>query len=168
NMTSLPATPDTSGTTTVDSTATSTVTLSHPGACTGSTPFPTTIVTATTSAANTFATGNSISIAGNPVGANESRYVGTYTITRLNTTQFTYPITVRPSICTVSTAGVTAATTTGGADKNSLINWVRGQDNVGDEQSPGNGISIRPSVHGDVLHSRPTVINYGTGTGVVV
>jgi type IV pilus assembly protein PilY1 len=51
---------------------------------------------------------------------------------------------------------------------NSLIIWGRGDDNVGDEQSPGNGITVRPSVHGDVVHSRPTVVNYGTGTGAVV
>jgi len=29
-------------------------------------------------------------------------------------------------------------------------------------------VNVRPSVHGDVLHSRPAVVNYGSGTGVVV
>jgi len=60
-----------------------------------------------------------------------------------------------------------------------LINWVRGDDNVGDESSlcppnssgvnstagsgncPNPAVTVRPSLHGDVLHSRPTVINYG-------
>jgi type IV pilus assembly protein PilY1 len=169
SMTTLPVSPETTSGMTADVTATSTVTLTHPVTCTGATPSATTTVTATTSAAHSFAVGNSISIAGNPVGANESGYVGTFTVASVpSSTTFTYPITVSPSLCTFSTAGVTAATTTGGADKNSLINWVRGEDNVGDEQSPGNGINIRPSVHGDVLHSRPTVINYGTSTGVVV
>lgn len=61
-------------------------------------------------------------------------------------------------------------------DTSALINWVRGTDNARDEAGPGtvteNGVSrtytIRPSVHGDVLHSQPAVINYGGTTGVVV
>ena len=44
-----------------------------------------------------------------------------------------------------------------------LINWVRGEDNlIGDEASPGSGYNVRPSIHGDVLHSRPVAINFGT------
>ena len=51
----------------------------------------------------------------------------------------------------------------------SLINWIRGDDLLGDEPSPDPGvITIRPSVHGDTLHSRPTVVNYGGSDGVVV
>lgn len=56
-------------------------------------------------------------------------------------------------------------------DRTNLIQWVRGYDNKGDELSPDTTyttINIRPSIHGDVLHSRPTVINYGGTTGVVV
>lgn len=51
-----------------------------------------------------------------------------------------------------------------------LINWVRGYDNAGNETEPGPGspVTIRSSVHGDVLHSRPAVVNYGGTTGVVV
>ena len=45
---------------------------------------------------------------------------------------------------------------------------MRGEDNFQDEPSPGGTINIRPSIHGDVLHSRPTVINYGGTKGVVV
>ena len=54
------------------------------------------------------------------------------------------------------------------ADRDNLINWVRGNDNAGDEQGPGAPTTVRPSVHGDVLHSRPAVVNYGGSTGVVV
>ncbi len=58
-----------------------------------------------------------------------------------------------------------------------LVQWVRGQ-NVGDGP-PDSGIppayqtynkpttatgGLRPTVHGDVVHSRPLVINYGNGT----
>ncbi len=57
-----------------------------------------------------------------------------------------------------------------------LIRWVRGHDyknaelvnNQDQELGPGSPINIRPSVHGDVLHSRPVVLNYGGTTGVVV
>jgi len=51
-----------------------------------------------------------------------------------------------------------------------LINWVRGWDVAGNEDmaGPGSPVTVRPSLHGDVLHSRPAVINYGGDTGVVV
>lgn len=53
-------------------------------------------------------------------------------------------------------------------DKNTVIRWVRGEDNRGDEKGPGVPITVRPSIHGDVLHSRPLVINYGDSRGIVV
>lgn len=71
--------------------------------------------------------------------------------------------------------------TASGTATNTLINWMRGEDNQGDEYSlcppgaaagtgncPTPKVTIRPSVHGDVVHSRPTVVNYGGSTGVVV
>jgi Tfp pilus tip-associated adhesin PilY1 len=42
----------------------------------------------------------------------------------------------------------------------SIINWVRGQDNKEDENINSSSTDIRASVHGDVLHSRPAVVNY--------
>lgn len=54
------------------------------------------------------------------------------------------------------------------AERSAIINWVRGTDNNGDELGPGGATTIRPSVHGDVLHSRPAVVDYGGTTGVVV
>jgi type IV pilus assembly protein PilY1 len=67
-------------------------------------------------------------------------------------------------------AGITAAMLgmSTPADRGKLIEWVRGTDNAGDELGPGGTTTVRPSVHGDVLHSRPAVINYGGTTGVVV
>ena len=47
-------------------------------------------------------------------------------------------------------------------ERDLIIGWVRGTDNAGDEKGPGAPTTIRPSVHGDVLHSRPAVVNYGT------
>jgi type IV pilus assembly protein PilY1 len=59
-----------------------------------------------------------------------------------------------------------------------LIAWVRGQDvkaadassRAGSEAEPGPGspVTVRGSIHADVLHSRPAVVNYGGSTGVVV
>jgi len=54
------------------------------------------------------------------------------------------------------------------AARTALINWVRGEDNQGGELGPGSPVNIRPSLHGDVLHSRPAVINYGDSRGLVV
>ena len=61
------------------------------------------------------------------------------------------------------------------ADRDILVPWVRGEDNKGDERldssgnplknpdgSPLTSASMRPSVHGDVVHSRPVAINYGS------
>ena len=64
----------------------------------------------------------------------------------------------------------TGATST---DASNLINWVRGTDNntgTGAEtpQGPGAPVTVRPSIHGDVLHSRPAVVNYGGSIGIVV
>jgi type IV pilus assembly protein PilY1 len=61
------------------------------------------------------------------------------------------------------------------ADTPTLINWIRGTDNntgAGSETPKGPGglglTPVRPSIHGDVLHSRPAVVNYGGTTGIVV
>ncbi|MDP2092342.1 MAG: PilC/PilY family type IV pilus protein [Hydrogenophaga sp.] len=48
-----------------------------------------------------------------------------------------------------------------------LNKWVRGQD-VKDENGNSNTTEMRPSVHGDVVHSRPVAVDYGGTTGVVV
>ena len=64
----------------------------------------------------------------------------------------------------------TALGVSGAAARSTLIDWVRGTDNAGDERGPTTtpATTIRPSIHGDVLHSRPAVVNYGGTTGVVV
>lgn len=54
-------------------------------------------------------------------------------------------------------------------DRAALIDWVRGEDNT----SPAERTSekARPSFHGDVVHSRPTVVNYnraGDDSDIVV
>ena len=71
---------------------------------------------------------------------------------------------------TITQAKLGAASTT---EKNTLINWQHGLDT---EDENHNGVTdatspaeTRPSVHGDVLHSRPIALNFGTaGTPSVV
>jgi type IV pilus assembly protein PilY1 len=53
-------------------------------------------------------------------------------------------------------------------ERSALIAWIRGLDNEGDERGPGGAVTVRPSVHGDVLHSRPAVVDYGGSVGTVV
>ncbi len=116
-------------------------------------------------------TGVDISASGT-LYTDEAAYTGTWTITSggISATSFTFgPVTLSPA--SPATGNIGAYSGTVPPDKTSVVNWVRGQDNNLDEPSPDptyTTINVRPSLHGDVLHSRPTVINYGTGTGVVV
>jgi len=60
-----------------------------------------------------------------------------------------------------SNTAITQATTstTAATDPAALIQWVRGQD-LFDENVNSSTTDIRASIHGDVLHSRPAVVNY--------
>ncbi len=51
-------------------------------------------------------------------------------------------------------------------DRSRLIAWVRGQDLM-DEDLDGATTEMRPSVHGDAIHSRPLAVDYGGGSVVV-
>ena len=55
------------------------------------------------------------------------------------------------SYLTATVLGTTAST-----DPNALINWVRGTDDTSPnnevEPGPGGSVTVRPSIHGDVLH----------------
>ena len=108
-----------------------------------------------------FPSGEIVTIA----SASPAGYNGPWAITVTGTNTFTYQYTAAAPLSTFTgSATATSNTTT----RTNLTQWVRGYDNNNDELSPGGTINIRPSVHGDVLHSRPTVINYGGTTGVVV
>ena len=53
------------------------------------------------------------------------------------------------------------------ADRTRLVNWARGLDNKGDDRAGADGTPVttngmRPTVHGDVVHSRPVAIDYST------
>lgn len=62
------------------------------------------------------------------------------------------------------------ATTLGTADATEtqlLVDWIHGENNAtdGTDDDTKTTQTPRPSVHGDVLHSRPAVINYGDTDG---
>lgn len=98
-------------------------------------------------------------------GASPTGYNGTWTITVTSADTFTYQYTTAAPLANFAgTATAVGSTTT----KESLIKWVRGWDYKDDELGPGAAISnVRPSIHGDVLHSRPVVLNYGETVGIV-
>jgi type IV pilus assembly protein PilY1 len=48
-----------------------------------------------------------------------------------------------------------------GAERTALINWARGLD-IDDENGDTQTTTMRASAHGDVVHSRPVAINFGT------
>ena len=59
----------------------------------------------------------------------------------------------------VTQAMLGAASTT---ERDNLINWQIGQDLKDENINAVTTTEMRPSAHGDVVHSRPVVINYGT------
>jgi Tfp pilus tip-associated adhesin PilY1 len=124
---------------------------------------------------STFATGDVVTIT--PTGtaySAESAYLGQWTLTCSGSNCTFGNVTLSPST-NASGAYMQAYNANVGPDRDTVIKWVRGMDNYGDELGPCYGststtctVSVRPSVHGDVLHSRPLVLNYGTSTGIVV
>lgn len=83
------------------------------------------------------------------------------------------------SLFDTSNAGISGGElgVTTDAERTALINWIRGEDNAenedGDADAGGNALmtDVRASVHGDVLHSRPAVINYnrdGSDNDIIV
>lgn len=49
----------------------------------------------------------------------------------------------------------------GGTDRDALINWARGLNNKSGDEF-GLATDMRPSTHGDIVHSRPVPVNHGT------
>ena len=120
--------------------------------------------------AGAFVNGQTVSISpSGTVMSGEAAYVGSWAIAcTAPCTSFTFgPIVLTP---TPTGSGSTMQAYSGSTppDKNLIVRWVRGEDNYGDEKGPGGAITVRPSIHGDVLHSRPLVVNYGDSRGIVV
>jgi type IV pilus assembly protein PilY1 len=83
------------------------------------------------------------------------------------TTNTTPTWAVSRTMKTFQSGGLTAFTTTSSGLAQTLVDFTLGKD-VNDENGNGNVTETRPSVHGDVIHSRPLAIDYGGSTGVVV
>ncbi|MBL8473337.1 MAG: hypothetical protein KF778_03805 [Rhodocyclaceae bacterium] len=109
-----------------------------------------------TSAAHGFSDGQSVTIA----GATPTGYNGVYIVTTVDANTFTY---VYPSAAPLGTSSGTITASIGGG-RDTLLRWVRGQDTQ-NENNDTRTTDVRASIHGDVLHSRPVVINYGTTAG---
>ncbi|MGE5626309.1 MAG: pilus assembly protein [Bacillota bacterium] len=72
------------------------------------------------------------------------------------------PFATSNTAITYTALGVPDATTAA-----NVINWTRGQD-LQDENQNSSTTDVRASIHGDVLHSRPAVVDYnrdGTNSG---
>ena len=118
-----------------------------------------TTTTDPTAAPASFANGDNITIS----GATQSEYNGTFPISNISSGAKTFQYTVSVKPTTENTAGMTA-TGSGGITRAELVNWVRGA-NVQLDDNPNvtptaSSTRVRGYLHGDVLHSRPAVINY--------
>ena len=121
-----------------------------------------TTATANTTTVHGYSSGDSITVS----GATQPEYNGTHTITVTSTTAFTYTVTVSPATPATVAGGFSfiTATGSGGVTKAQLVNWVRGA-NIQLDDNPiitptASPTRVRAYLHGDVLHSRPAVINY--------
>jgi Tfp pilus tip-associated adhesin PilY1 len=106
-----------------------------------------------------FADGSSVIVS----GATPNDFNGTKTIDLIDANNFSYTI---GSAQGNATGTIVAAQGSGSdTERDAIINWVRGQDNQEDENLDGIDTDCRASVHSDVLHSRPAVINYNRYDG---
>jgi type IV pilus assembly protein PilY1 len=74
-------------------------------------------------------------------------------------TTFTYTLTPAPLSPANANPTITA-TASPGVTKDVLVNWVRGENQKLDDNPTPTATLVRGYLHGDVLHSRPAVINY--------
>jgi type IV pilus assembly protein PilY1 len=145
-----------------------TITLASPGvgatANTGTILASATIARVTTAAAHGYSTGDSVTIANASCTPNCSVYNTTATITRIPTsTTFDYVYTASAPVPAATNSGITATNNTpSGSTLTSMLKWIRGQDTQNENgfQVAGANTDVRPSIHGDVLHARPLVLNY--------
>ena len=83
------------------------------------------------------------------------------------TTNTTPTWAVNRTMKTFLSTALTAFTAGSSGLSQTLVDFTLGKD-VNDENGNANVTETRPSVHGDVIHSRPLAIDYGGSTGVVV
>ena len=111
-----------------------------------------------TSIAHNFVDQSTVTISGASPGA----FNGAVTVTVTGADTFTY--TIGSAQKDASGSINAAASGSGTSDRDLVINWIRGQDNFEDENSNSSFGDTRSTIHGDVLHSRPAVVNYNRRT----
>ncbi|MEX0960426.1 MAG: hypothetical protein WDZ63_14190 [Burkholderiales bacterium] len=102
-----------------------------------------------------FTSGQTVTIS----GANPTDFNGDHVITVIDSNTFTYALATPQGDATGSLRAASSGSAST-AERDAIIRWVRGEDNLEDENADGALTDIRSSVHGDVLHSRPAVVNY--------
>jgi type IV pilus assembly protein PilY1 len=129
----------------------------------------TTATAVQTISTGTFANGDTVTLSQQVAAGNESAYAGSFVISCSGLcTTFTFSgFALTPTTpATGSSLSVYSSSTP--PDRDTVIKWLRGADNYGDESGPGSTVKVRPSIHADVLHSRPLVINYGGASDKIV
>ena len=113
-----------------------------------------TTATLTTAAPHGLSAGQTIVVS----GATQSAYNGTFTVLAApSTTSLTYTVPVTP----VSPAtGTIKAQATSSVTNAELIRWVRGENTKLEDNASNVATNVRAYLHGDVVHSRPAIINY--------
>ncbi len=134
------------------------------GPATGTITYTGPTARATSTTAHGFANNASVTIA---QVVSPTVYNGTFTIRNVTSTTFDYTYSGADPIqaSATTTLGITATNTTGSI-RDSLVRWVRGLDTADENgfKVAGADTDVRASIHGDVLHSRPIVLNYSAST----
>lgn len=141
-------------------TFTYTLTAAQSGIATGTITYTANTARAT-AAGHGFSNGASVTMA----GATPSNYNGTFTVSNVTSSTFDYSFTGADPILANATGTLTASNTTANI-RDQLIRWVRGVDTQDENgfKVAGTDTDVRASIHGDVLHSRPIVLNYSAST----
>jgi len=84
------------------------------------------------------------------------------------TTNTTPTWTLNRTIYTQSGESLTAFTAASSGLSSSLVNFIQGKDVFDENANAVTTNEVRPSVHGDVIHSRPLPVNYGGTTGIII
>src|SRR6185437_3050079 len=144
-----------------------TIALASPGVgatASGAITASSTIARATTTAAHGYSPGDSVTITGASCTPDCSPYNTTATISNVTSTTLDYTYAGSTILPDATGSGMAAADNTPSATVlANMLKWVRGQDTQNENNFQVNGANtdVRASIHGDILHSRPILVNYG-------
>jgi type IV pilus assembly protein PilY1 len=111
-----------------------------------------------------YATNDAVTIAGASCSSGCSGYNGAVTALNVQPGFFEFTYSGTP-LADATASGMTATNPAAVSRQfDLLLKWVRGQDTQDENgfKVAGANTDVRASIHGDVLHMRPAVINYGT------